>query len=162
MPSALFTMPEFYKNERVVVRGGDFSGSSGKVLNNSYENPFWLRHHCDVLLDSGETKTLMYIHLDHENFNSADISRLIKNIEKNFTKVSSNFPQKDRTEIPTHLGYLRNALLSNDFTEALREFNYLKSHSDDASKNGTLPEGWMKMNRTDFEKLDWAVKRLSR
>ena len=132
------------------------------ILINSYENPFQLRHHCNVLLDSGETKTLMYVHLEHESFSSADIAKLIKNTQDNFVQVSSKFSQKDKTEIPTHLGYLKSALLSKDSTEAAREFSYLKSHSDDASKNGVVPGGWMKMNRIDFDKLDWAVRYLSR
>lgn len=152
-------MAEFYKGERVVVLQGEYRNQHGKInsemLIGRIGNRYW------VSLDNGDNDEFLIRDIEHENLRSDQISAVIKNIENKVNEVASKFPEKMKTELPTHIGYLKDALLSENKSEAVIEHKYITNNLKNLSEQKVLSVDWIESTRIDFEKIDWVVKRLS-
>ena len=151
-------MAEFYKGERVVVLQGEYRNQHGKI---NSEMLVGLTHNkYRVSLDNGDNSEFYEFDIKHEDLSKDEISTVMKNIAKEVNQVSSKLPGEMKTELPNHIGYLRDALLSEDKSRAEIEYNYVASNLKKLSEQKVLPPDWTESTRIDFDKINGAVKRL--
>ncbi|NJO63201.1 MAG: hypothetical protein HC836_34770 [Richelia sp. RM2_1_2] len=152
-------MAEFYKGERVIVQRGEYKNQHGKI--NSEMLVDVLENKYQVSLDNGNNSEFYKSNLKHEDLSRDEISTVIKNIAKEVNQVSSKLPEEMKTELPNHIGYLKDALLSEDKSRAEIEYNYVTSNLKKLSEQQVLSPDWTESTRIYFDKMNYAVKRLS-
>ncbi|NJN13704.1 MAG: hypothetical protein HC815_39785, partial [Richelia sp. RM1_1_1] len=87
-----------------------------------------------VILDNGDSNEFLIRDIEHEDLRSDEISAVMKNIENKVNQVASKFPEKMKTELPTHIGYLKDVLLSPNKSEAVIEHKYVTSNLNNLSE----------------------------
>ncbi|WP_414623840.1 hypothetical protein [Calothrix sp. CCY 0018] len=155
-------MAEFYnKGERVVVLQDEYRNQHGKINSEMLVNNFGLRNKYRVKLDNGNIDEFFTSDIEDEDLGYAQISEIIENITKKVNQVASKLPGEMKTELPTHIGYLENALLSKDKPMAITEYSYVTSNLKRLSEQNILSPDFTESTRIDFEKIDGAIKRVS-
>ncbi|MDJ0619314.1 MAG: hypothetical protein QNJ63_21655 [Calothrix sp. MO_192.B10] len=143
-------MTAFYIGDRVVVQGNGYRKEHGKISSEMLVG--LLRNKYRVTLDNGKDDEFFIADIKHEDLPDGEISEVIKHIQNEVKRFSSKLPETMKTELPNHIGYLKDALLSKDKSRAESEYAYVKKN---------IPSDETESTRIDFEKIDWAVNRLS-
>jgi hypothetical protein len=149
-------MTKFKEGDRIVVQQDEYKDQHGKIVKEIVSGG-WNEY--EVKLDNGVNDKFRGFHIKHEDLNSNEISALIKNIKEEI-EHTSRLEQEMKTELPTHIGYVEDALTSNNKSRAEIEYTYVKSNLERLSKEENSLQDWMESIRIDFDKIDWAVKRL--
>lgn len=134
-------MSNFQKNDRVVVTRGEYSNEHGKVVNGEYRG-FWF-HTTLIQLDESGQVDILVGDLEHEDLRPDRVNAVIKKVLNQVEKVASQLPGEMRTELPTHVGYLGKALVSNDKLASKYELDYVMNNLKKASEVGSVTQELM-------------------
>jgi hypothetical protein len=152
-------MVTFQTNDRVIVTRGEHCHKHGKVMDETVHG-FWERKYA-VQLDNNETLEVPERFLRYENLGRDKVTAEIEDVKAHVKNVASQLPGVMGQEVPTHLGFLREALMCGDKDDASREYDYVALSLKAASKKGAVSEEWMQSINVHLERLNWAVKNLS-
>ena len=153
-------MSNFQKDDRVVVTRGEYRNEHGKVVDGKYKG--FLVNVTSVKLDkNGEPIDISVGDLDHEDLGQDGVKAVIKNVRSQVEQVASQLPGEMGKELPNHVGYLGNAIVSNDKSAAKYELDYVTNNLKKAKEVEAVTQEWMETTRLNMEKISWAVKSLS-
>ncbi|RCJ20248.1 hypothetical protein A6S26_05865 [Nostoc sp. ATCC 43529] len=152
-------MSNLEPNDRVVVNDGEHRNKHGKVIGGTIYG--LIERTYPVQLDNNDNSKIPEAFLEYENLRSDELTEQITNVRVQVNKVADQLPGETGKELPNHLQYLGDAIASKDKEWAGREYNYVAKNLEAASQRGFITKEWMETIRIPFEKLDWAVKRLS-
>ena len=151
-------MSNFEKNVRVVVIRGEYCNRHGKVIGETIYG--FLNREIPVELDEYGKANIPEGDLDEENLTPDEVRAEIKKVSNQVERVASQLPGEMGKELPNHLRFLGDALMSKDKRKADDEYTYVVNNLKRASENGSVPQDWGESIRISLEKIHGAVKRL--
>ncbi|KAB8333233.1 hypothetical protein SD80_015395 [Scytonema tolypothrichoides VB-61278] len=151
-------MSNFEKNVRVVVIRGEHCNNHGKVIGETIYG--FLSREIPVELDEYGKVNIPEGDLDEENLTPDEVTAEIKYVSNQVERVASQLPGEMGKELPNHLRFLGDALMSKDKPKADDEYTYVVKNLKRASENGSVPQDWWETVRISFDKIHGAVKRL--
>ncbi|NJM73854.1 MAG: hypothetical protein HC862_29175 [Scytonema sp. RU_4_4] len=136
----------FKPGDRVFVKSGSYKNQHGKVTGET--NYGFFERTVPVKLDKSGKEEIVESYLVHENLEAHQVDAEIEKVEKHFKevlpKLGEPMGEQMRKEIPTHLGYLKNAKASNDKHRAAEESKYLLGVIPTIRETESIPKDWGK------------------
>jgi len=148
-------MSDLVNNNRVVVNGGEYRGQHGKVLD---DITGWnLQRHYQIKLDGGITVNLTGSSLELENLTQNEVNDEVVNLKNQVSQIASKLPEKMGTELPNHLGYLHDALISGNQSRFSTEYSYITGELVRAVEGKYVTQQWCETIKIGLEKLKHSM-----
>ncbi|MBW4593846.1 MAG: hypothetical protein KME46_13260 [Brasilonema angustatum HA4187-MV1] len=150
----------FKPGDRVFVKSGSYKDQHGKVTGET-QGLFFKK--VSVKLDKSGKEEILEGDLLHENLETDEVDATIKNVEKHFNEVLPKLPEPTggqmKKEIPTHLGYLKNALNSKHKHRANQESTYLVGAIPSIRETESIPKEWGKDLEIGLDRIQHWIKK---
>lgn len=151
----------FKPGDRVFVKSGLYKDQHGKVSGET--NYGFFERTVPVKLDKSGKEEISESYLVHEKLDAHEVNATIENVEKHFNAVLPKLPEpmggQMKKEIPTHLGYLKNALNSKHKHRANQESTYLVGAIPSIHETESIPKEWGKDLEIGLDKVQHWIKK---
>ncbi|MEH1967640.1 hypothetical protein [Nostoc sp.] len=145
-------MNGYHTNSRVVVKDGTYRDQHGKVTKD-ITGILDLQKRYEIKLDEGITVELTGSSLQLENLTQNQINHEVVNLKNQVSQIASKLPEKMGTELPNHLGYLHDALISRNQSRFSTEYSYITGELARAFEGKYVTQQWYETTKIGLEKL---------
>lgn len=142
---------DFCNNNRVVVTDGEYRGQHGKILD---DITGWnLQRHYQIKLDEGMTVEITDPSLQLENLTQNEVNAEVANLKYQINEVASQLPDHMGKQLPNHLEYLQDALISKNQSRFSNEYIYITRELARAVEGKYVTQQWCETIKIGLEKL---------